>query len=160
MNAFTNAVNGVSQHPMIVEHIHCQRTLVALIEKLITQNESSAPELVISDDDVNGQLEIDFPITGASRALIRRTAVPTTANVNNASSVILPSNSRRLGLSVINTGTVGVTVCPGVTATQYGGIWLSANGGAWDGRISNILWSGNLSAIADSGTSTLAIVEV
>lgn len=157
MNVFAN---GVAGHPAVLEHLDTQRQVIELLEKIVRQSESLTPDLVISDADVNGEIDVSFPINGVCRAMIRRTAVSSSWTIGTSSQLVLPANSRRLGVTIVNTGTVGCTITPGETATQYGGIWIASGGGAWDGRISHLLWSGNISAIADSGTTTLSVVEV
>lgn len=76
------------------------------------------------------------------------------------SAQVVAANTSRRGLSIVNTGTVDVSLGLGATAVAGSGILLAANGGAWDGLISGVLWTGAVNAITTTGTGALGVVEV
>ena len=68
-----------------------------------------------------------------------------------------------MGGRIVNTGSVAVTLYLTERAVPVVGVpavWLAPSGGTWDMRLGNVLWCGNVSAIAASATSTLTVAEV
>lgn len=81
-------------------------------------------------------------------------------SVTTSTTAVLASVATRKGCQIVNTGTAGVTLTLGATAVAKQGIWLAANGGAWDGMIGPCLWTGIVNAISDSGTNVVTVVAV
>lgn len=81
-------------------------------------------------------------------------------SVTTATTVVLASVTTRKGCQIVNTGTAGVTLTLGATAVVKSGIWLGPNGGSWDGTLSNVVWTGTVNAISDSGTNIITVVAV
>lgn|SRR6185312_6341508 len=129
----------------------------ALLQALVAESRAEILEVGVSDA-AGRELVLDqFPVTGAKRVLAYRTgngsddyAVPTTGVL------LLPANEARLGCQFVNIGANAVILYladqrkSGVPA-----VWLAASGGAWDGRFGNLLWSGNVFAVAQTGATTL-----
>lgn len=141
------------------EHVNLQKEILHTLHRLVRDFESQPGQIAISDDEVNGDLDVQFPVPNANRVLLRRTAISSGPSITSTSSIILPSNSRRLGLSIVNSGAAAVYLGLGNVAISGQGIYLAANGGSWDGRISDLVWMGNVSAICAT-TSTLTVLEV
>ena len=115
-------------------------------------------ELGVSDA-YGRELTLDqFPVAGRKRVLAYRTgngfaalAVPT------AGVLALAANEARLGMLLVNTGSNAVALyLSDLARAGVPVVWLAASGGAWDGRLGSLLWSGNVFAVAQTGASTLA----
>jgi hypothetical protein len=109
-------------------------------------------------DAYGRELVLDqFPVSGRKRVLAYRTgngfdalAVPTTGVL------ALAANEARLGLAIINSGANAVILY--LADRQRAGVpavWLAASGGSWDGRFGNLMWSGNVFAVAQTAATTL-----
>ena len=83
-------------------------------------------------------------------------AAPTTASVTNTSSLVVPSNTSREGLVVMNLGTVNVSFGCDYPAVLNSGITITPNG-VWV-MDSFTFTTGAINAICSS-TATLAIQE-
>jgi hypothetical protein len=129
----------------------------ALLEALLAESRSQLLEVGVSDA-LGRELVLDqFPVAGSRRALSYRTgngsdayAVPTTGVV------LTPANEARLGCQFVNSGANAVILY--LSDQQRKGVpcvWLAAGGGAWDGRFGNLLWAGNVFAVAQTGPTTL-----
>jgi hypothetical protein len=108
-------------------------------------------------DAYGRELTLDqFPVAGRKRVLAYRTGngfaafpVPTTGVL------ALAANEARLGLVLINSGSVPVLLyLADQPRSGVPCVWLAA-AGAWDGRFSNLLWAGNVFAVAQGAASTL-----
>jgi hypothetical protein len=155
-NMATEAREQLAEH---FRHLGAQgSTLREILRELI----SSPAQLVATNAAAAPGVQTDFPIKGARRQVLERVAAQQANGVavTAASGLVITENERRLGLSIVNAGGVGVTLSLGDgPATVHGGLWL-APAGSWDGLVSNVLWAGSVQAIADAGTSVLAVVEL
>jgi hypothetical protein len=141
-----------------------------LLAAILTELRSGVLEMSVSDAHRREMILSKFPITGAKRALVYRTGggndavtVPTATYATPVQSVVMLSNQARLGGRIVNTGSVAVTLYLTERAVPVVGVpavWLAPSGGTWDMRLGNVLWCGNVSAIAASATSTLTVAEV
>jgi hypothetical protein len=147
--------SGVALATLMGEH-------TPLLHSILAELRSSTVEVGVSDAQGREMVLDQFPVPGSKRVLVYRTgngfdglAVPTTGVL------ALVANEARLGLSLINTGANAIILYlsdhrgPGLPA-----VWLAASGGAWDGRVGNLAWAGNVFAVAQTGASTLAGGEV
>jgi hypothetical protein len=105
-------------------------------------------------------LATDQPALSSSQASAVVTQTSGGASVTTASTALLASNATRKGSLFVNTGTAGVTLKLGATATAKTGVWLAPGGGSWDGLVGTVLWTGAVDAISDSGTNVVTVVEV
>ncbi|MDE2101939.1 MAG: hypothetical protein KGL39_32130 [Patescibacteria group bacterium] len=109
----------------------------------------------------------NWPVMGHQRQI----RVPMTHGTNNfllpanAYTDVFEPNAGRGGLSMINIGAnpAFVFLTSADEARQMNGYvasgWLAANGGAWDGRIGDGQWVGEVSALSVLGT-TLVLAEI
>jgi hypothetical protein len=149
----TNGVDpsGVALATLMSEH-------TPLLHSILAELRSDTIELGISDSPLREMVLDQFPVAGSKRILALRTgngfdalAVPTTGVL------ALGANEARLGLTLTNSGANAIILYladhrgPGIPA-----VWLAASGGAWDGRLGNVAWCGNVFAVAQTGASTLA----
>ena len=112
----------------------------------------------------------NWPIAGESRRILpARTAGGLYQVVQQGSgsgaSDLFDSDYGRGGLQIINTGSVPcyVYLAKGGDARNGGAptLYLAANGsGTWDGKISNELWCGPVSAEGIGGTTTLTVALI
>lgn len=109
-------------------------------------------------DAAGRELTLDrFPVPGRKRVLAYRTgngfaslSVPTTGTP------VLAANEARLGLRLWNTSANAVLLYLSDQARAgVPCVWLAANSGAWDGLYSQLLWAGNVYAVAQGGVGTL-----
>jgi len=86
---------------------------------------------------------------------------PRTFTVTSSSQLVLAANPARAGLSVINDSGVEIYLGLAQAAAVGSDISLYPGGGSWDGRVSQLVWTGAVYAIAASGSSNnLCVVEV
>ena len=136
----------------------------AILGELLRQDRADLLDIAIGDFQGREMVLEQFPTAGSRRIIVFRTgagnpslAVPTTGVL------ALPDNAGRLGGAIVNSGTNAVVLylCgAGIPTQGVPAIYLSANGGAWDFRLGNVLWAGNVTAVALVGASTLTIAEV
>lgn len=79
--------------------------------------------------------------------------------VETTTTVVLPANPARKGLSIVNDSSASIYVSLGNAAVLHRDIYL-APAGSWDGRISGRVWLGSVNAIAAVAKSNLCVVEV
>jgi hypothetical protein len=141
-----------------------------LLAAILTELRSGALEMSVSDAHRRELILNKFPVTGAKRALVYRTgngndavSVATATYATPAQAVVLIANQSRLGGRIVNTGANAVilylTERP-VPVVGVPAVYLPANGGAWDLLLGNVLWCGNVSAVAQTATSTVTVAEV
>ncbi|HVA88893.1 MAG TPA: hypothetical protein VNL71_03540 [Chloroflexota bacterium] len=156
VNAGLGAFNG---------HLAQQARLIELLERLAVQEGPGVQTLAISESAIRGGIEADFPTPGAKRWIIPRVpsggvfAIPK----EEAMVTLLQPNTRRLGLSIVNSGEHAVRLYLGEVAGTQAGIgtaWLEPEGGSWDGRLSSIMWCGAICAVGLGGASQVDIAEV
>lgn len=134
------------------------------LDAILAQLRSESAQVAVSDA-VQQEMTLEhFPTTGVKRLLARRTgngtdvfAVPTTGVL------VLPANEARSGGQIVNSGGFAVILyltANGRATSGVPAIWLAANGGSWDFKLSNLLWCGSLSAVAQGTASTLSVAEV
>lgn len=151
---FLNADNLQAQVDM---HQQSMMAVIDLLDALRHEMASDPGLLAPSDGAVPAQaISKDFPFPGATRVIVKRT--PIGPNPPAAGTGLLwEDNVNRLGGTVVNKATAGLTlylsdqVRPGT-----GTIWLAPNGGSWDFRLSNVVWCGNVYAVADTGAVNVA----
>jgi hypothetical protein len=140
-----------------------------LLAAILTELRSGALEVSVADSHRRELVLHKFPVTGAKRALVYRTgagadSIPVAATGAPAGALVLPANQARLGGRIVNSGTNPVilylTERP-VPTSGVPAIYLPGSGaGAWDFRLGNVCWCGNISALGQGGTSTLTIAEI
>lgn len=98
--------------------------------------------------------------------------MPATANHTNATNFIgkveveattttvRGENESRLGIEVINASANVIYLGLGGNAKEKEGIYLAPNGGTWDGRVGQMVWTGSVTAICSVAKSVLTVVEV
>ena len=142
-----------------------------LLQRLLTNERADVIHLCVTDREPAQLLMDNFPVPTARRLIVRRPGnggtIPLTAGV---ATLILPANDNRLGGTVVNFGTANVTLflsvdllTPGTSTPLPQGsaqIGLNSGGGAWDLRLSNVLWCGSVVAVAAAGGTTMTVAEV
>lgn len=134
----------------------------ALLHALLAAARSDVIDLGVSDAQGREMTLEQFPVAGSKRVLVYRTGNGTDGlAVPTAGVIVFPANEARMGLTLINAGANAVILY--LSDQQRKGVpcvWLGANGGSWDGRLGNLLWAGNVFAVAQAGASTLVGGEV
>lgn len=135
-----------------------------LLAAILAEMRSDTLDVGVADYAYRQMVLDNFPVAGAKRVLVRRTGngadtfpVPTTG------ALVLPDNAGRLGGTIVNSGAnpVILYLCDGGAARPGSpAIYLAANGGSWDFKLGNLLWCGNVSAVAQTAASTLTVAEV
>jgi hypothetical protein len=151
----------------LASHVDSQVQIVALLEQIAQQGGAGLQTIAITDQELGGGYEVDFPVEGGKRWLVSRLATGGDFVVPSAELVhLLAANNRRLGGTIVNRGAKPVKLilstrrAAGAQATGLGPIWLQSGGGSWDFRLGSILWCGSVCAIAEGAESTVSIVEV
>jgi hypothetical protein len=144
-----------------------------LLRRIADQSSAGVQSFAVSDGEVQGDgLEVDFPVVGAKRWLIQRTARGGQIVLPNIAEYvdIAPTDNRRVGGTLVNRGEADavVVLAPAAQAKAAGGalgtVFLAAGGGSWDFRLGPLLWCGSICAICSKRgaieTTTLALVAV
>lgn len=135
----------------------------ALMHSALAEARTDALELAVGDFQGREMVLDQFPVPGAKRVIVGRTgngfdslAVPTTGVL------ALPPNEGRLGMRLVNSGATNAIILYLADQKRAGipAVWLAPAGGAWDGRLGNVLWAGNVFAVAQLGASALTGGEV
>lgn len=119
--------------------------------------------VLIDTDSPNAQRqEVDhFPVPSHARAIVPRRPSGGLITVDTNGEVLAPANRGRLGGQLVNTGTNPVFVYLGTSNDPGIGVsWLAPNGGTWDFEISDLLWVGAVFAVASTGTSPVAVIDL
>ena len=142
-----------------------------LLRALLQAERSEITQLCVTDNEPAQSVMANFPVPGAKRLMIRRPgAGGLYALAAAVPQLVLQPNDNRLGGQIVNVGANAVTLylshdllVPGTAnplpqaAAQ---IVLNGAGGAWDLRLSNLLWCGGILAVAAAGGSSVSVAEV
>lgn len=156
------ATNGIDPSGVALATLMSEHT--PLLAAILAAVRSEVLEIGVGDVKYRQMVLDQFPVAGSKRVLAYRTgagsdgiAVPTTG------ALVVVANEARLGGRIVNAGTnnavLYLTDRP-VPASGAPAIYLPSAGGAWDFRLGNLTWCGNVSAIALTGASTLTVAEV
>lgn len=141
--------------------------LASIVANQETANSPGFEVLTASNGPVGPGLEIVYEYPGINRYQLSRSGTPpNNTSIPTTGALIYGHNPNRLGIQIVNYGLYPVLIYLGYsgsvsTATAgFGSMWLSADGGAWDGKIGDLLWTGSLYGVGQGGTTTLAGIEV
>jgi hypothetical protein len=154
--------NGAVDPAQVTQAVELARQ-TQLLHALVAEARSDTLDIAVHDGSHQELVLEKFPVTGAKRIIAPRfgngfdsLAVPTSPGI-----LALGSNTARLGLLLVNSGANAVILYlassqrPGVVA-----VYLAASGGSWNGLLGNVLWCGNVAAVALTAPSTLAGGEI
>lgn len=142
------------------------REVLDLLEQIAAQDSAGVQSISVTEIEVKGGVETDFPVPGGRRWLIPRLATGGSFEVPAELVTILEANNRRMGGTIVNRGGVDILLTlanPDTAASQsgLGQIFLKKEGGSWDFRLGPLLWCGSVCAKAlEAGGSIATIVEV
>lgn len=150
---------------LVQRHLGNQETTNQLLLDIANASGPGVQTLAITEREVGGGIEVDFPVEGGTRWIIPRLATGGKFVVPTELVSLLHANNRRLGGTIVNAGEHDVWLfCASskTAATQQGigPIFLKGGGGSWDFRLGSLLWCGSLCAVAEGGESVVAVVEV
>jgi hypothetical protein len=149
------------QASTVTRHLSSQTDL---LRALVAEDRTDIFDIAVADNHHGGLVMDNWPVAGSKRVIVNRTTVGTDSlQVPTTGIQAISTNVGRLGGAIVNYGTnpVILYLWDGATARPgKGAIWLAAAGGSWDFRLGNVLWSGNVTAVAQGGTSTLTVCEV
>jgi hypothetical protein len=132
-----------------------------LLREIRDTSKGSPANLAVSEYAPPSVTEIDHPVPGVRRWLLPRVPVGGQITVPEALTDVVATDHARLGGSIVNSGTkaivLALTRAKGVTPLTAR-VFLAAEGGAWDLRLSGITWCGSISAEARGGESQLEVV--
>jgi hypothetical protein len=140
-----------------------------LLARLLTQERAEIPQLCVTDREP-AQAELrNWPAPHARRLIVRRAGNGTTANLAaGVPTLLVDGNEARLGGAIVVSGAGAVTLALSKDLAGLDGkplavgspqLFLAANGGSWDFRLSGLLWCGSVTAIAAANT-TVTVAEV
>ncbi len=121
----------------------------------------TAANLAVTENAPPSVTEIDHPVPGVRRWLLPRVPVGGQIAVAEALGDVLGADQARLGGSIVNSGSKAVVLalCIARNVTPLTArVYLAAEGGAWDLRLSGVTWAGSVSAEARGGESQLEVV--
>lgn len=153
-------------YELVDRHMALQQTTVELLQQIANSNNTGLQTLAITEREVPAGVEVDFPVEGARRWIIPRTATGGSFVIPANLVSVLPANNRRLGGTVVNRGELDVLLIlasPENASAQQGlaQVHLRAGGGSWDFRLGSLLWCGSVCAkTLVPGESTLTVAEV
>lgn len=134
-----------------------------LLRQIRDTGMGSAANLAVTENAPPTVTEIDHPVPGVRRWLLPRTPVGGQLVVPEALTNVVGADQARLGGSIVNSGTKAIVLalCKAQNVTAITArIYLAAEGGAWDLRLSGVTWAGHISAEARGGESQLEIVTL
>ena len=136
----------------------------AILGELLRQDRADLLDIGVGDFQGREMILEQFPTTGSRRVIAFRTGNGNPSmTVPTAGVLALPDNAGRLGGQIVNSGGAAVVLylCgAGIPTQGVPAIYLAANGGSWDFRLGNLLWCGNVTAVAQGSPSTLTVAEV
>jgi hypothetical protein len=148
----------ISQGPALLDKAN--NVLDLILEALDTRVE----QIAVTDVSTDPGLQKDFPTPGSQRWILHRTPDGRTLALPTELTDVLPANVNRLGGTIVNSGAKPARLYLATVSTKNAGsapVWLGAEGGSWDFRLGNLLWSGSVCAIALGGAETqLEVTEV
>lgn len=134
------------------------------LQAILAQLRTQVLQVAVGDTQQQELSLNNFPVAGAKRVIAQRNgagydffSVPTTG------ALVLSVNEGRLGGQIVNSGANAVVLylwANGAAGAGKPAIWLAPNGGSWDFRLGNLTWCGSVSAVAQTGASTLSVAEV
>ena len=140
--------------------------LLHLIEILTANAEeikTSSQILYVDGDQIPQYAQTSFP--GLTRSVIPRTPVPpANSGMVTTGALLLYDNSvNRFGGQIVNGGVNPVVLLlgalgdnsAGAQSAIVGSIFLAANGGAWNFKLSDGIWGGSVWGISLTGASTV-----
>jgi hypothetical protein len=139
--------------------------LLASLSRIETQLSEQSPNTVFADVP-NAQELHNWPASGGLRKVVPARGIGSgiIAIASTSATDVLPADGGRAGLSLINygNGPVFVYLCrAGDVSPGARVLWVSGNGGSWDGKVSGELWAGAVSvALAAAGSTSLALAVI
>lgn len=141
------------------------RLNTALTSQQLQEERADISELCVTDREPAQAAMDNFPVAGAKRLIVRRPgnggtfAIPVTTPT-----LLCAANESRLGGLVTVSGATGVTLILTTDLLEPGGstplsagcaqIWVPV-GGAWNFKLSDLVWCGNVLAYATAATTVL-----
>lgn len=147
-------------------HFDNQETIQELLKNIADNSGPGVQTLAITERELGGGVEVDFPVEGGTRWLIPRLATGGSFEVPEGFVQLLEHNNRRLGGTIVNRGTHDVILILASAQTAsgqaagLGEVFLKQGGGSWDFRLGSLLWCGSVCARALGGESIVTITEV
>lgn len=152
-------------YELVQRHLDNQETTNQLLLDIANASGPGVQTLAITEHELGGGIEVDFPVEGGTRWIIPRLATGGSFAIPTELVTLLSANNRRLGGTVVNKGEHDITLflagarAAGATS-GIGEIFLKNSGGSWDFRLGSLLWCGGVSAISPEGASIATVVEV
>lgn len=154
-------------YELVQRHLDNQETTNQLLLDIANASGPGVQTLAITEHELGGGIEVDFPVEGGTRWIIPRLATGGTFGVPTAPVLLLPANNRRLGGTIVNKGAHNINLFlagPNTVAASGGAgiapVWLKSEGGSWDFRLGSLLWCGSVCATAETAESSVTVAEV
>lgn len=127
------------------------------LRAILAELRSDLLQIGVLDGSRREMILDQWPVPGSKRILAYRTGNGTdSVSVTTTGLLIMTANEARIGSSWTNSGSFPALLY--LANAQRAGVltlWLAANGGSWDGRISGLPWAGHVFAVGSGGTTTL-----
>jgi hypothetical protein len=158
------AEEASTQASLVARHLESQTDLLRAI---VADERSDVVEIAVGDFHRQTLVQDNWPVAKCKRITVTRLPSGTdTLTVTTTGAQILPGNMSRIGGMIVNYGGNGIILyLTDATAAPFarpgkGALYLAPNGGAWDLRLGNVLWAGNIVGVAQGGSTTLTVCEV
>jgi hypothetical protein len=152
---------AADQARRVTQHLSSQ---TELLKAILAGQRTDIIDVAIADFHHNGMVMENWPVAGNKRVLVQRTTVGTDSLAVPTTGIqAIPGNTGRLGGTIVNIGSSAVILYlrdGTIPRAGTGAIWLAPSGGSWDFRLGNVLWCGNVAAVAQTSASTLTVCEV
>lgn len=120
----------------------------------------TAANLAVTENAPPNVTEIPHPVPGVHRWLLPRVPVGGQFAVTEALADVLVAEPARLGGRIVNSGAKPIVLALSLTRNLTpvtARIFLAAEGGSWDLRLSEVVWIGSVSAESRGGAGQLEI---
>lgn len=149
---------------MVDRHFAQQSQVLALLTQIAQDSGAGLQTISIAEQEVQGGLEVDFPVEGSKRWVIPRVASGGSFVVTEALVLLLSANNRRLGGRITNTGEKNLVLklasANNANANSGIGTITLKPGEHWDFLLGQMLWCGSICAEGEGGETKADVVEV
>jgi hypothetical protein len=149
---------------MFSRHLDASETLNDVLRQLATQEGPGLQTLAVAENEIEGGVEVDYPVPGGKRWLIPRLATGGSFKVPESLVQLVVANNRRLGGMICNAGAkpAALFLASAKSAGSQGGLGRIdlAAGDRWDFRLGSLLWCGTVCAMGVGGETSVSVVEV
>src|ERR1700753_1509804 len=131
-----NAESLAQGYELVQRHLGLMENQNQLLLDIANNAGPGVQTLAITEHELGGGIEVDFPVEGGTRWIIPRLATGGKFAIPTELATLLDANNRRLGGTIVNSGAHNITLFL-AGAKRVGSqsgvapVWLKAEGGSW-----------------------------